>query len=54
MNLELDLIKKDIQTLKTEVSLLKDYITAKDTRKYFKINFSYTDDKEFKIGRAHV
>lgn len=48
MNLELDLIKKEIQTLKTEVSLLKEYITSKDTRKYFKINFSYTDDKEFK------
>jgi len=48
MNLELDLIKKDIQNLKNEISLLKNYITTKDTRKYFKINFTYTDDKQFK------
>lgn len=48
MNLELEVIKKDILTIKQELNLLKEYITAKDTRKYFKIHFTYTDDKEFK------
>lgn len=48
MNLEIEVLKKEIQILKHEVALLKEYITAKDTRKYFKIHFSYTDDKEFK------
>jgi len=48
MNLDIELLKKEIKTIKQDISFLKDYITSKDSRKYFKIHFIYTDDKDFK------
>jgi len=49
MNLEIELLKKDIQYLKNELAILKQHIVCKDLRKYFKITFTTTGEKSLEI-----
>lgn len=49
MNLELDILKKDIATLKQEINLLKEHLLYQDSRKYFKVQVLFEQPQHFDI-----
>lgn len=49
MNLELDILKKDIATLKQEINLLKEHLLSQDSRKYFKTQIIFEQQQPFDI-----
>lgn len=49
MNLELDILKKDIVNLKKEITILKDHLLSQDSRKYFKVQLMFEQQQLFDI-----
>ena len=49
MNLELDILKKEITTLKKEVALLKEHLLLQDSRNYFKVQITFEQQTIFDV-----
>lgn len=49
MNLELDILKKDVSFLKKEVALLKEHIHTQDSRNYFKVQWTFEQQQSFDL-----
>ena len=47
MNLELDILKKEIANLKKEMASIKEHIYAQDSRSYFKIQWTFEQPTTF-------
>lgn len=47
MNLELDILKKEIANLKKEMASIKEHIYAQDSRNYFKVQWTFEHQQPF-------
>jgi len=49
MNIEVETLKKDVERLIKDMSILREYITMKDAREYFKITYVFEDAGDFDL-----
>jgi len=49
MNIEVETLKKDVEQLKKEMNILREYITMKDAREWFKITYVFEDADDFNL-----